>query len=77
MSPLLTTFILTAVSALLLALNRFVRPLGRVCGVLCVLWIAAALPVMFFLNLGWEYVMLFYLLSALIGLILIYGGKRA
>ena len=77
MSPLYMTLILSAVSGLLIALGRFVKPLGRVCGVLCVLWVAAALPVFFFLNIGWEYVMLFYLLSAGMGLIFLYGGKPA
>jgi len=77
MSPLYTTLILSAVSGLLLALSRFVRPLGRVCGVLSLLWAAAALPVLFFLNVGWEYVLLFYLISGTLGLIFLYGGKPA
>lgn len=75
MSPLYTTLILSAVSGLLIVLGRFVKPLGRVCGVLCVLWLAAALPVFFFLNIGWEYVMLFCLISSAFGLIFLYGGK--
>lgn len=77
MSPLYTTLILCAVSGLLLALSRFVRPLGRVCGVLSLLWAAAALPVLFFLNIAWEYVLLFYLISGMLGLIFLYGGKPA
>lgn len=77
MSPILITLILSAVSGLLMALCRFVRFLGRVCGVLSLIWLAAAVPVLFFLNIGWEYVLLFYLLSATLGLIIIYGGKKA
>lgn len=77
MSPFWITLILSAVSALLLALGRFVRPLGRVCGVLSLVWIAAALPVLYFLNIGWEYVLLFYLVSGTLGLIFLYGGKPA
>ena len=40
MSPILTTLILSAVSVVLMALSRFVRPMGRVCGVLSILWLA-------------------------------------
>ena len=77
MSPFLTTLILCAVSGLLMALARYVPFLGRIGGVLCLLWLAAALPVFFFLNLGWAYVLLFYLTSGTLGLIFVYGGKPA
>ena len=77
MSPILITLILSAVSCLLITLCRFVRFLGQVCGVLSLIWLAAAIPVLFFLNIAWEYVLLFYLISATFGLILIYGGKKA
>jgi len=77
MSPIYTTLILCAVSGLLLALSRYVRFLGRVCGVLSMIWLAAVLPVLFFLNIGWEYVLLFYLVSGMLGLIFLYGGKQA
>ena len=77
MSPIYITLILCAVSGLLLALSRYVRFLGRVCGVLSMIWLAAVLPVLFFLNIGWEYVMLFFLLSSAFGLIFLYGGKPA
>lgn len=77
MSPLLTTLILSAVSGLLMALSRYVRFLGRVCGVLSFLWLAAAIPVLFFLHIGWEFVLLFYLISGTLGLIFLYGGKPA
>ena len=77
MSPILITLILSAVSGLLMALSRYVRFLGRVCGVLSLLWLAAALPALFFLNVAWEYVLLFYLLSGTMGLIFLFGGKNA
>jgi len=77
MSPFLTIIIMCCVSALLMALSRFVRFLGQVCGVLSLVWIAAALPLLFFLNIGWEYVLLFYLVSGTLGLIFLYGGKPA
>ena len=76
-SALATTLILSAISAVILALGRFVRPLSRVCGLAGLVWLAAALPVMFFLNLDAEHVLLFYLISAAIGLILHFGGKPA
>lgn len=75
MSSFSLTFILSAVSALLMALGCFVRPLGRVCGALCLLWLAAALPLMFFLNVDWEFVLLFYLISGAAALIFSYGGR--
>lgn len=75
MSALTITLILSAVSAVLMALGCFVRPLGRICGVLCFVWLAAALPLMYFLNVGWAYVLLFYLISAAVSLIFQYGGK--
>lgn len=76
-TALLTTLILAAVSGLLTGLGCFVRPLCRVCGVLLIVWLAAALPVMFFLNLAAPYVLLFYLISAVLGLIFHLGGKPA
>lgn len=75
MSAFVTTLILSAVSGLLTGLGCFVRPLGRVCAVLCLVWLAAALPVMFFLNLASEYVLMFYLISGALGLIFLYGGR--
>ena len=75
MSPLLITAILCAVSGLLMALARYAPRLGRIGSAACLLWLAVALPVLFFLNLGWEYVLLFYLASGTLGLIFLYGGK--
>ena len=76
-TALTTTLILSAVSGVLLGLGSFVRPLTRVCGILCLVWLAAALPIMFFMNLSAQYVLLFYLLSAVLGLIFSFGGKPA
>ncbi len=75
MSELVKTFLLAAVSGLLFGLGCLVRPLRRVGSVLCLLWLGAALPVMFFLGLSNEYVLLFYILSAVLGLLFLYGGK--
>lgn len=77
MSAFETTLILSAVSAVILGLGRFVRPLTRICGVAGLVWLAAALPVMFFLNLDSQHVLLFYLISAAVGLIFHFGGKPA
>lgn len=74
---LLLTLLLSAVSGVLTALGCFVRPLGRLCAVLCLVWLAAALPVMFFLKLAFEYVLLFYLISSALGLIFLLGGRPA
>ena len=73
----LLTLLLAAVSGVLTALGCFVRPLGQVCAVLCLVWLALALPVMFFLNLASEYVLLFYLISSALGLIFLLGGRPA
>ncbi len=74
-NAMITTLILSAVSAVLTGLGCFVRPLGRVCAVLCLFWLAAALPLMLVLNLSSEYVLLFYVLSGALGLIFLYGGR--
>lgn len=74
-TALTTTLLLAAVSGALQALGVFVRPLRRVCGVLLLVWLAAALPILFFQNIPAENVLLFYLLSAALGLICSFGGK--
>lgn len=74
-TALAATLILSAVSAVLLGLGRFVRPLGRILSAIGLVWLAAALPVMFFLDLEARYVLLFYLISAAVGLIVHFGGK--
>jgi hypothetical protein len=75
MSELFYTLVFSAVSAVLMALGCFVKPLGRLCGALGLLWLAAVLPLLFFLNVGWQYVMLFYLICAAVCLLLNFGGK--
>lgn len=77
MSAITITLILSAVSAVILGLGRFVRPLTRICGAAGIVWLAAALPVMLFLNLDSRHVLLFYLISAAVGLIFHFGGKPA
>lgn len=76
MSTLSTTLILCAVSGLLLGLGC-VRPLRRVCGILCLVWMAAALPILFFRNVPSDQVLLFYMLSAVLGLLFNIGGRPA
>ena len=74
---LTNTLILSAVSVVLFGLGRFVRPLTRVCGVLGLVWLAAALPLMLFLDVDARNVLLFYLISAAAGLIVHFGGRPA
>ena len=76
-TALIYTLILSAVSALIIGLGRFVRPLARICGIVCLVWLAAALPLMFFLNLNSQHVLLFYLISSALGLIFHFGGRPA
>ena len=76
-STLVIVLIMSAVSALLTGLGSLVRCLTRVCGVLLLLWLAAALPLMFFLDVSSELVLLFYLISAVCGLIFTIGGRPA
>ena len=76
MSTLATTLIMSAVSGLLLGLGC-IRPLQKICGALCFLWLIAALPILYFSNVPSLQVLLFYLLSALVGLIVNFGGTRA
>ena len=68
---------MTGVSGVLLALGYFVRPLRKAAGVLLLAWMAAALPILFFSNVPAQNVLLFYLLSAVLGLIFSFGGKKA
>ena len=63
-----TTLLLAAVSCIIQGLGYLIPRLTRVCGVICLIWLAVSLPLMFFLDISSEYVMLFYLLSALAGL---------
>ncbi len=77
MNDLAIVLILTAVSAVILALGRFIRPLTRLCGVIGLVWLAAVLPLMLVLDVDSQHVLLFYLLSSAIGLIIHFGGKPA
>lgn len=77
MSSVVTFLILCAVSALLLAGGIFLpRPWANVCAVLMLLWLAAALPILYFSMLDESYVLLFYLISGAIGLLLQWGGGK-
>lgn len=75
-SELATTLILAAVSGVLQGLGYLIRPLRKPAGVLLLVWIAAALPILFFLNIPAQNVLLFCLLSAVFGLIFSFGGRR-
>ena len=77
MPPLTLTLIMTGVSGVLLALGYLVRPLRKAAGVLLLAWMAAALPILFFSNVPAQNVLLFYLLSGVLGLIFSFGGKKA
>ncbi len=69
--------ILCGVSVVLLAMASFPRVLARLWAAVCLLWLGAALPVMFFLAYSLDYVLLFYLISGAVGLLfLIAGGRR-
>ena len=74
-TALTTTLIMAAVSGVLQLAGVFVRPLRQVFGVLILIWLAAALPILFFRNVPANDVLLFYILSALFGLICSFGGK--
>ncbi len=75
MSPLVFTLILSCVSGVLQALGVFCRPLRRTAAVLTLLWLVAALPILYFRDIPAPSVLLFYLLSAVFGLICHSGGK--
>ena len=76
MSTLTTTLLLAAVSVVLLGAGCLIRPLSRICGILLLVWLAAALPLLFFLNIPAQQVLLFYLISAAAGILFNIGGKR-
>ncbi len=73
---LVTTLILSGVSGVLQGLGYLIRPLRRTVGALLLVWLAAALPILFFLNIPSQDVLLFCLLSAVFGLIFSFGGRR-
>lgn len=77
MSPVLTFLILCAVSAALMSGATFLsRPWATVCAVAMLLWLAAALPLLYFTMLDEQYVLLFYLISGAVGLLLWLGGDK-
>ena len=76
MSDLSIVLIMTGISLLLFLSGRFIRALTKACGLLCLAWLAAALPTMFFLDIDARHVLLFYLLSAAAGLISHFGGRK-
>ena len=75
LSSFTTTLIMAAVSGVLMGLGVFIRPLRRFFGVLTLLWMAAALPILFFRNIPSQNVLLFYTLSAVLCMICHFGGK--
>ena len=76
-TELTTILILAGISAVLQTLGFFVRSLRKAAGVVLLVWMAATLPLLFFLGVSAEGVLLFYILSALFGLIFSFGGKKA
>lgn len=75
MSPYITLLILCAVSALLLAL-AFFSPWHKQATGLCLLWLAASLPIMYFSDFSRNFILLFYLISAAAGLVYLAGGEK-
>lgn len=77
MSPVVTFLILCGVSVVLLAAASYLpRPWALVGSILLLIWLAAALPVMYFTMLSEKYVLLFYLVSGAFGLIFRLGGGK-
>ena len=76
-TELITTLILAGISAVLQALGYFVPSLRKAAGVVLLVWMAAALPILYFRCIPADGVLLFYILSALFGLIFSFGGKKA
>lgn len=76
MSPYLTLLILFAVSALLLALCFFCPRWSKTGTYICLGWLAMALPLMYFIGLTREEILLFYLLSGAAGLVYMTGGEK-
>lgn len=77
MSPVVTFLILCGVSVVLLAAVSYLpRPWALVGDALLLVWLAAALPILYFTMLGEKYVLLFYLVSGAFGLIFRLGGGK-
>ncbi len=76
MSPYLTLALLCAVSAALLALSYFSRWWSNLGSYLLLIWMALSLPIMYFADLDRELILLFYMISAAVGLGIQAGGEK-
>ncbi len=76
MSPYILLIILCGISAALLAQCYFSRWWSNLGTYVCLVWLAAALPIMYFSDMDRELILLFYLISGAIGLIYQAGGKK-
>ena len=76
MSAFFKMVLLCAPSVILLGLGTWVKTYNRIWRAACLIWLAAALPVMFFMGLEEEELLLFYLVSAAAGLLFRTGGER-
>ena len=75
MSSIVIVIICAAVSAGLTAIGTFVPGLQRIGGIVGFLWLAAALPILYFNNVSWQYVLVFYLLAAVINMAIARKGS--
>ena len=75
MSMYLKLLILCLISAGVLALAVFGKRV-RLGTALCFVWLAASLPLCFFLALDDKSTLLFYLITALLGFAYLTGGKH-
>ena len=75
MPSILIVLICAAVSAALTAAATFLPVLNRVFYIAGFVWLGAALPVLYFCNVGWQYVLVFYLLAGLVNMAIASKGK--
>ena len=76
MSPYLILIILCAVSGGLLALSYYSRWWSNLGSYILLFWLAASLPIMYFTALDRKLILLFYMISAAIGLAIQAGGAK-
>ncbi len=76
MSPYITLILLCAVSGALLALSYFSRWWSNLGSYLLLIWMALALPIMYFIDLDRDFILLFYMISAAFGLGIQAGGEK-
>lgn len=76
MSPYILLLILCAVSAALLAQCFFSRWWSNLGTYICLVWLAAALPIMYFADMSRNHILLFYLVSGAVGLAYHLGGEK-